>query len=364
MGPERAYVAPTTPTERHLADHWARLLEVERVGIHDNFFDLGGHSMLAVRLFAELRKTASKDLPLAVLFQSPTVAGLAEFLDRDGAAPRWSSLVAIRPEGGKAPLFCVHGIYGDVLFYREFAENIAGGHPVYGLQPPTLRGTALTHATMRELARHYVDRVRRVQPSGPYYICGYSFGGKPALEMAHILREQGESVAMLAIFDTLMGSVWADPVLHDENLGRTRSTTGDGGATSLRQKLRASYPIWLGYMILKEAYVSVRGRIRDLHVRRGNILPREHRGAHTAWSLRRLDAGYRPRAFDGEIVLFCSEKRKHKVVETWSSLAQGGLKIVDVPGDHLTIFQSENAPYLAREISNHLEVPRYEFAAE
>jgi thioesterase domain-containing protein len=140
--------------------------------------------------------------------------------------------------------------------------------------------------------------------------------------------------------------------------------TEDGGATSLRQKLRASYPIWLGYMCLKQAWVAVQGRMRDVRVRRGNILPREHRGAHTAWSLRRLDAGYRPRAFDGEILLFCSEKRKHKVVETWRALARGGLKIVDVPGDHLTIFRSENAPGLAREISRRLEAPRYEAAAE
>jgi surfactin family lipopeptide synthetase A len=358
------YVAPTSATERQLADLWAQLLGVEKVGVHDNFFELGGHSLLAVQLFSELRKTTAMDLPLAALFRSPTITQLAELMDEDGDAPAWSSLVAIRPEGDKAPLFCVHGVYGDVLFYREFAENVAEGHPVYGLQPPTLSGGALPYATMRELAEHYVDMMRQVQPTGAYHICGYSFGGTASLEMARVLREQGESVAMLSIFDTLMGSEWADPVQHEENLGRTRSLTEDGAAATLRQKLRANYPIWRSYMILKGAYVAVLGRLHDMHVRRGNTLPREHRSAYTAWCLRRLSARYEPLPFDGEIVLFCSQKRKHKVVKTWSRMAQGGLKIFDVPGDHLFIFQSESVRFLAQEVSKRLEAPRYELAAE
>lgn len=360
-----AYVAPRTEMETYLASLWANLLGVETVGIHDNFFELGGHSLLAVQFFAELRKTTGADLPLATLFQLPTVAELAERLDSDDRKSDWSSLVPIRPGGDGYPLFCVHGVYGDVLFYRELADNVAEGHPVYGLQPPTLSGGALPFDDLRALAAHYADLVRQVQPSGPYHICGYSFGGAVAMEMARNLRNQGADIGALAIFDSLIGSGGADIIQHSENMGHTRIVNGVSFGAMLRRKLRDSYPVWRTYMTCKTLYVTLAGHLHDLYVRRGNILPREHRSAYTAWSLRRLSARYSPQDFDDHLILFCSKKRKQKVVDTWRPIVKGDLSVINVSGDdHLFIYDAACAKFLADELSKRFERPKYDLAAE
>jgi surfactin synthase thioesterase subunit/acyl carrier protein len=361
-----SYVAPRTPVETRVAELWARLLEVEKVGIHDDFFELGGHSLLAVELLAGLRNEFESDLPLAILFQAPTVAELAQHLQPDSSEPQWSSLVTIRPEGDKTPLFCLHGIYGDVLFYREFAKDIAEGHPVYALQPMTLNGERLTHKRVEDLAAYYIELMKTVQPKGPYFICGYSFGGTAALEIAQQLRRQGEEVALLAIFDTIVGAEWANPFAHTENFGRARrmGATGVSGLQALRIRLRKSYTAWRLYMMIKGVYINFRGNRHDLYMKQGHILPRKYRSDYTAWALRQLTPHYKPKPYAGDIVLFCSQKRKPKVTRIWSKIARGDLKTLDVPGDHLFLFEAESAKFLAEQVSHHFEMRECQLAAE
>src|SRR5262249_25074247 len=148
---EEPCVAPRTPIEQQIAAIWSALLGVERPGIHDNFFELGGHSLLAVQLFAHLEKCFGTRLPLASLFQAPTVAQLAILLGQEDRAP-WASLVAIQPRGAKIPFFCVHDSYGEVLFYREFASLLGLDQPVYGLQAQGLDSTVPPHTTIEAMA--------------------------------------------------------------------------------------------------------------------------------------------------------------------------------------------------------------------
>lgn len=211
------YVAPETEVERRLAGFWQELLGLEKVGVEDSFFDLGGHSLIAVRLFAMVRKTFQVDLPISVLFEAPTIRKIAALIPsqaevtqlsevREARAParRFTHVVAMHDgEGGtRAPFFLVAGMFGNVLNLRHLAHLIGTDRPVYGLQARGLYGDAAPHEDLVEAARDYLAEVRVVQPHGPYFLGGFSGGGITAFEMARQLRAEGEEVAALVLLDT------------------------------------------------------------------------------------------------------------------------------------------------------------------
>ena len=137
-------MAPRTPLEALIAEIWQDVLEVDRVGVYDNFFDIGGHSLLAVRLFAQIEKAFGRQLPLATLFQAPTVEQLASILRQEGWSAPWSCLVEIQPGGSKPPFFCIHSSGGHIgLSYYELARHLGSDQPLYGLQ--ALGWTARRH---------------------------------------------------------------------------------------------------------------------------------------------------------------------------------------------------------------------------
>ena len=144
--------------------------------MHDNFFELGGHSLLAARLFAQIEKLTGKNLPLATLFQAPTIDGISALLRREGRGSSWSSLVAIKPTGDRSPFFCVHAAGGNVLGYRSLASRLDPDQPVYGLQARGLDGADVPLESVEEMAAQYVREVRALQPAGPYYLGGACFG--------------------------------------------------------------------------------------------------------------------------------------------------------------------------------------------
>ncbi|HYN80431.1 MAG TPA: AMP-binding protein, partial [Gemmatimonadaceae bacterium] len=144
---ERAFLAPRDTLELQLTKMWEKVLGVEPIGVKDNFFDLGGHSLLAVRLFAQIEKSFGRNLPLATLFQAPTIEQLADILRQQGWTSRWSSLVPIQPGGSKPPFYCMHAGGGQVFFYRDLAHRLGPDQPFYGLQIRTLNGVQMPHTT-------------------------------------------------------------------------------------------------------------------------------------------------------------------------------------------------------------------------
>jgi thioesterase domain-containing protein len=196
-----AFTAPRTELEVRLCGLWQSLLKLDRVGIADNFFELGGHSLLAVRLFAEIERMTGRKLPLVTLFQAPTVQALAAVLAPDKSTSR-SLLVPIQPNGTKPPLFLVHGAGGDVLWgYANLAAHLGDDQPIYGIKSRGQLGLEES-STLEDMARSYIDEVRAFQPSGPYYLGGYCFGGNVAYEMARQLQQQGQEVAVVALMDS------------------------------------------------------------------------------------------------------------------------------------------------------------------
>jgi hypothetical protein len=157
---------------------------------------------MAARMFALIEKEFEKKIPLALLFQSPTIEALAEKLSQKDWKPNWSSLVPIQNGGTKTPLFIVHGAEGNVLIYRELSRYLGDDQPVYGLQSQGLNGETDIPTTIEEMAGYYINEIRSVLPNGPFRLGGYCLGGHIALEMAVQLLSQGYQVDLLALFES------------------------------------------------------------------------------------------------------------------------------------------------------------------
>ena len=212
------YVAPRNDIERTLAGFWSELLGVDRIGVDDSFFDIGGHSLIAVRLFRMIKKQFAVDLPISVLFEAPTIGGCAALIashlpdgeEGSSATPpsapaeKHLHLVAMSAGAGRSatPVFICAGMFGNVLNLRQLAMRLGADRPVYGLQARGLYGDQEPHETFEEMARDYLAEVRKVQPHGPYLLAGFSGGGLAAYEMAQQLRAAGEEVAIVVMLDT------------------------------------------------------------------------------------------------------------------------------------------------------------------
>ncbi|MEM7593187.1 MAG: amino acid adenylation domain-containing protein, partial [Cyanobacteria bacterium P01_A01_bin.83] len=196
------FVAPQDKLESHLTEIWSQVLNVKPIGVRDNFFDLGGNSLQAVALFAQIEKQFGKKLPLVTLFQSGTVAEIAQIIRQKKWLSPWSSLVPIKPDGTKPPLFYIHGGGGNLLVYRDLAFALGTDQPVYGLQSRGLDGRYAPFNRIEDMANHYLAQIRKLQPNGPYFLAGLSSGGTTAWEIAQLLQAQGQKVALLALFDS------------------------------------------------------------------------------------------------------------------------------------------------------------------
>jgi thioesterase domain-containing protein/acyl carrier protein len=197
----RSYAAPEGVVEETLAELWSELLGIERVGRHDDFFALGGHSLLVLRLLSELQQTFGVRLPVGAVFLRPTLADLAEAVGDSRLAEEAAALVPLQPEGQELPLFLLPGAIGSVLYLQPLAAALGRVRPVLALPSPGLDGRPPL-ASISALAAQHLRAMRRQQPRGPYLLAGHSFGGRVAFELVRQLEEQGESVACLVILDT------------------------------------------------------------------------------------------------------------------------------------------------------------------
>ena len=231
------YVAARDGVEEALVEMWQELLGLDQVGVRDSFFDLGGHSLIAVRLFARIRKTFAVDLPISALFEAPTVEACAELIKASGGAPsategaadgstpaapvrRFSYLVPMHQGSGghNLPFFLVAGMFGNVLNLRHLANQIGTDREFYGIQARGVYGGQEPHESFDEMARDYLVEVRSVQPHGPYLFGGFSGGGYVAIEMARMLAAEGEETALVVLLDTPILDSWG--ITRVENIRR------------------------------------------------------------------------------------------------------------------------------------------------
>lgn len=198
---DRTLVPPRDDLERQLTQIWERVLGVNPIGVRDNFFDLGGSSWLAVRLFSEIEGATGMPVPLRMLVEAGTVEQLAEKLRHQREPAPWSPLVPIQSKGTKPPFFCVHGAGGHILLFEKVARHLGLDQPFFAFQAQGIEEGQQPFKHIEEMAALYVKTLREFQPTGPYYLGGYSMGGMVAFEMAQQLQALGQRVAMLAIID-------------------------------------------------------------------------------------------------------------------------------------------------------------------
>lgn len=184
-------------TEEKLKDIWKTILNHDRFGINDNFFTIGGHSLLGVRMFIELEKQLGVKLPLQTLFKSPTIKELAAVIDNEESNLEWKPVVMFRKGGNKPPLFCLHMHNGNIYRWKVLEKYLPDDQPIYAIQPKALDPKQTPHRNIAEQAAYYIEEIKKIQPHGPFHFAGLCYGGTTAFEMALQLEAQGEKTALL-----------------------------------------------------------------------------------------------------------------------------------------------------------------------
>jgi amino acid adenylation domain-containing protein len=193
------YEAPVGELEGAIASIWQGLLGLPRVGRHDNFFDLGGDSQLVLRFLATLKAQIDRPIAVAWVFQAPTPAQLATLMSQRRTEHAWKHLVALNDGGNRRPLFCLNGFDGDAHDYLNIARYLDPSVPLYGLEVSSEAVDENFHEALDTRMNSYLREIRGVQPSGPYRLCGFSFGGSEAFDLARRLEDEGEEVLLLLL---------------------------------------------------------------------------------------------------------------------------------------------------------------------
>lgn len=344
---------PVNLLEWELIRIWERLFGRQGIGRQDNFFALGGHSLLAARLAAEVDNLLGCKLPIAALFQAPTVESLTRRLTEENWAPQWSSLVPLQPLGSKPPIFFVHGQGGEVYGFLGLAQRLAPDQPAYGLQAVGSDGKSARHITVEDMAAHYVQEIRSFQPEGPYYLGGYSMGGLIAFEVAQQLQRRGQRVALLALLDTEPIAVpWAVYGRFMASYLRDRCLFHLRRWWEMPQRDRLSY---LRGRWAALRYWIARNRSKPPAVTappKEDSQPPQVPGFDDYYSA--VASAYRLRRYPGSVDVFvCADAGW--AVSSWRYLAGGGVSFHPVPETHLQIFAPHYVPALAKALRTALQ---------
>jgi enterobactin synthetase component F len=335
--------SPRTPQEEVLCSLFASTLGVARVGIDDSFFDLGGHSLLATRLITRIRATLGVDISIRTLFEAPTVAGLTERISGSANADPLEVMLPLRPYGKRPSLFCMHPLGGLSWCYSGLLQHIPPEYPIYGLQARGMSAPAKLPEDLHEMAAQYVEHIRRTQPSGPYYLLGWSLGGLIAHAVACRLQQEGGEVGLLALLDAypLTQTKFLEfPQMQEilsglmKDLGRAAGDDPldvstvmeflrrDGDALSNLQE----HHIWAMYDVAKNNHL--------------------------------LASNFIPARFDGDLLLFSATADRtgdEPPPQAWRSYISGEISVREVPCRHQLMTEPESLAKIGAILRTELE---------
>ncbi len=343
-------VAPRDRIEHELAQIWQEALGVAQIGVRDSFFGLGGTSLLAVRLMARIQERWGHDLPLATIFEHPTIERLAGLVRQQAAPQTWSALVRLRAGAARPPLFLMHAVGGNVLDYAALLTHLDDDQPVYGLQSRGLYGDESPHTTIEAMAADYLGELRAVQPHGPYALGGYSMGGLIAVEIALRLRAQGETVALLALLDTI-------PPTANRNLEALRQADD----SALVREIFRALGVPLDDVVADSFETLLEGALQRITA--AGLVPPDlpmlsfRRAIDVFLANSRAHSSYAITPYDGAVMLFCTTApRDAALIDPaliWRSLASA-VEIVPVDATHLTVLDEPAAGQIARRLAAEL----------
>jgi acyl-CoA synthetase (AMP-forming)/AMP-acid ligase II/thioesterase domain-containing protein/acyl carrier protein len=302
-----------TVVEEALTDLWCDVLGIDRPGIDDNFFALSGDSLAVARLAVAIEKTFNRSLPLASLLQAPTIRQLAVFIRDAQAVPTAGGLLALQEHGNKPPLFCLPALGGATYNFVRLSEHLGHDQPVYTFQYPGLDGQRQPLDRIEDLAAEFLPHMYRVQPQGPYHLCGFCFGGIVCYEIAQQLTDQGHEVGLLLMLDTFTPQTHPWYTRHLEGHFFGRDLEADSVVMS-----------WMQQVVQQH-------RLATLH--------------------------YHLRPYPGQIALITVSKRGQLVpgwveepLHGWGELAQGGVQHDAFHSYHHKMFHSSKIGRLAKRI--------------
>nr|VFK35987.1 MAG: amino acid adenylation domain-containing protein [Candidatus Kentron sp. MB]VFK77581.1 MAG: amino acid adenylation domain-containing protein [Candidatus Kentron sp. MB] len=354
-GMKTEYIAPRTSVESTVCDICAQVVGVERMGVHQSFFKLGGNSLSAVRVVALIGKRIGLDLPLRALFEHPTPAGLANAIrDRKAWEPKLIFPLRSVENTPKPPLFCIHPVWGGVFCYQELADCLGADQPVYGIQAVGFEGSDAPLTDIGAMVARYVEEITAIWPEGPCNLYGWSFGGLVAFEMAHVLRARNREVTLLALGDTAspLQIMRERPKARKEDEILFHLLVGIGNESmSLFGELRELTPPErlkrLREQAARRSQQAGFGDIeRFIRIYRANL--------HS------FPSTYRPTPWEGDIVLLTTAEQE--MVDTigirtkpdmWRPLA-AGVHHHTVPGNHLTMHRQPHVSEIAGILAGHL----------
>jgi len=357
---KRQVLQPNTATEKILTSIWEECMGINDISIDDNFFALGGHSLMAVQILAKLEKKLGRSFQLALLFKYPNIQSLANFIDNDKKEATYTCLVPIKPTGNKTPLYIIHGEGLNVLNFSSLAAVMDKDRPIFGLQAVGLNGIDEPLDNLPDIAKFYLSEIIRHNPNGPYLLAGYSFGGYVALEIHKQMAAMGKQVEKLIMFDT----------------DAEKSEYKDWYYI-LPQKVKRNVPILLSF--LKS---SILHPLTNFGNEQKNPLPRflakyffkkETKNFYQLINKikdKHLHAfrNYKMEPFNGKVYLYKARICVHYVYDTeflgWKKYALGGVVLYDVPGDHLTMIMPPNVEVFASILSASLDEGEEQAGAE
>ncbi len=327
FAPMGAFVAPASEAERRLTEIWEAVLDIDGLGVQDDFFELGGESLAAVTLFSEMERLLGEMPPLSTLLDYPTIRSLAGRLEQLGAISHDRLLVAIRAQGRRLPLFYAHAAYGNVLFVRKLLPFLHAEQPLHAIKARGLHEGETAHRTFEAMAVDYIAQIQRIQPKGPYFLAGHCIGGLIAFEMAQRLTSLGQDVGAV---------VMVDPEHHPNAVPWLHWR--DPRALHVRLRRQLVRPLWYVQRRLRQLQGTLAGQpVSPQETETGGNLPRQR--ALIA-SLRAALLAYRPRPYEGRLVILCSaERRKHlsNPATGWPALAPR-VEFVEMGGSHDEVF--------------------------
>jgi amino acid adenylation domain-containing protein len=395
------FVAPRDAVELQLSLLWEEVLQVSPISITANFFELGGHSLLAVQLMAGVEQRFNQEFPLALLFQEATIERFATILRQHTVTHFDSPVVGLQTSGTNFPLFFAHPGGGSAFCYVPLARHLGQDQPFYGLQTPGLNDDKELYTDVQQLATHYVQEIRSVQPEGPYHLGGWCVGGIIAYEMARQLQEANQEVALLALLDSAPPS--AEDATPDNDAALFTQFAWDLGRL-LGKNLSASYKIALlglldsalptlgeqavdthlvaafiadclaelqgpdsatAYEMLKQLTLDEQLQYLLAQVKEAHIDPPQAEQAYLrhlyiiySTNVRAIQA-YVPQTYSGDIMLFRAADEvidgKEELVSSWSKLTTGNVKLGMIPGDHYSILRESNVQVLASSINEQIK---------
>ncbi|HJY80086.1 MAG TPA: amino acid adenylation domain-containing protein [Candidatus Binatia bacterium] len=318
------FLAPRTTVETELQQIWQEILDIQPIGIQDNFFALGGDSLAAEEVLTRIEHAFHLILPPDVFIHGPTIKSLANILLRPESAIVKSSLIAIQSAGSKPPFFCVSGYDGTALPLRSLGPYFAPDQPFYGLRDPRLGHKRISFTRIEDIAPRHIKTLLTHQPQGPYYLGGYSFGCLIAFEIAQQLQKAGHKVKALVFLDLPRSCRPQRPSVTPG--AKMNLLIKQEGLAKFLQRIP-----WRLFLLAKRFTPSF---ISSLSVREANILAK---------------ANYVPQTYAGRVIFF-QTRYNQDIPQLWENLLTGGIEIYHIPGDHHTMWREPNVQPLAEKL--------------